>query len=191
MRHMLEHFSFFVWTLQCQHCMSTLWLLHTLFFTHCVCGFCLLLFLLFHTVVASHYVVFLYTLCVYSIEQGFGSYTCTCNMRTYTSILCAHTRAHLQPFEINIVQPCCFFFLCFWTTEDAGMFAAFAALLLFLLVLNATTAPVDEQLLELLLLHSNASCCCCCCCCCCLSSDKDIAMARDRSSFCCSCHSAS
>ena len=105
MRHMLEHFSFVFWTLQCQHCMSTLWLLHTLFvYALCVASvffcFCCSTLLLLHVMlfVCTHCV------CVYNIEKGFGSYICTCNMRTYTSILCAHTRAHLQPFEINIVQ---------------------------------------------------------------------------------------
>ena len=104
MLHMLEHFSFLCLVIAvsalhvdivvASHCCL-----------HIVCGFCLLLFLLFHTVVASHYVVcFVHIVCVYSIEKGFGSYICTCNMRTYTSILCAHTRAHLQPFEIKIVQ---------------------------------------------------------------------------------------
>ena len=38
------------------------------------------------------------------VLQSMCCKVCTCNMRTYTNIVCAHAQAHPQPFEINIVQ---------------------------------------------------------------------------------------
>ena len=105
MPHMLEHFAFLFGhcsvTTACRHCGC-----FTLCFLHIVCVWLLSssVFVVPHCCCFTLCCFFVHIVCVYSIEKGFGSYICTCNMRTYTSILCAHTRAHLQPFEIKIVQ---------------------------------------------------------------------------------------